>query len=111
MATPITKTPEILIKLPIQAFLPCYRPLLKDEIPNIIDNLAPIPVDVDFLWGGRDSGKSRHIAQQLLKSCLELTYFRCVLVRKVFNTIKDSQWQLLKDVAEEWKIDHLFQFK
>jgi PBSX family phage terminase large subunit len=68
-------------------------------------------VDVDFLWGGRDSGKSRHIAQQLLVSCLQLTYFRCVLVRKVFNTIKDSQWQLLKDVAEEWKIDHLFQFK
>jgi phage terminase large subunit len=40
-----------------------------------------------------------------------LPYFRCVLVRKVFNTIKDSQWQLLKDIAEEWGVDHLFQFK
>lgn len=37
-------------------------------------------------------------------------YFRCVLVRKVFNTIKDSQWQLIKDICEEWKVDHLFQF-
>lgn len=70
-----------------------------------------VPVDIDFLWGGRDSGKSRHIAQQLLFTCLDASYFRCVLVRKVFNTIKDSQYQLLKDVAEEWQIDHLFQFK
>lgn len=99
------------MELPIQAFLPCYRPLLTNEIPNIIDELHPIHVDIDFLWGGRDSGKSRHIAEQLLVDCMRLTYFRCVLVRKVFNTIKDSQWQLLKDIAEEWGVDHLFQFK
>lgn len=48
---------------------------------------------------------------RLLDACMSLPYFRCVLVRKVFNTIKDSQWQLLKDVAEEWGVDHLFQFK
>lgn len=47
---------------------------------------------------------------ELLLSCMELPYFRCVLVRKVFNTIKDSQWQVLKDVAEEWGVDHLFTF-
>lgn len=98
------------INLPIQAFLPCYRHLLKNDIPNPANQLAPIQIDIDFLWGGRDSGKSRHIAEQLLVDCLQSGYFRCVLVRKVFNTIKDSQWQLLKDIAEEWRIDHLFTF-
>lgn len=87
------------VEVPIEAFLPSYRHLLKSN------------VDLNFLWGGRDSGKTRHIAMQLLILCLSLPYFRCVLIRKVFNTIKDSQWQQIKDVAVEWGIDHLFTFK
>jgi phage terminase large subunit len=94
-------------------FLPCYRHLLKNEVEVIspVEELAPVPIDIEFLWGGRDSGKSRHIVQQLIYDCLRLPYFRCVLVRKVFNTIKESQWQLIKDVCEEWGVDHLFSFK
>lgn len=86
------------IKIPKKAFLPCYQHLLNSA------------ADIDFLWGGRDSGKSRHIAQQLIVDCLRLPYFRCVLVRKVFNTIKDSQWQLIKDVVDEWGLSSLFDF-
>lgn len=108
--------PLVEVQLPEDVFLPCYKHLVVDEqgalveIPNLLDDLAPEP-DIDFLWGGRDSGKTRHIAMQLLIDCLTKSYFRCVLVRKVFNTIKDSQWQQLKDVANEWGIDHLFTFK
>ena len=80
-------------------FLPCYQHLLDKEF-----------FDIDFMYGGRDSGKSRHIAMMLLLECLSAKYFRCVLIRKVKDTLKDSQWQMLKDVAEEWKIDHLFSF-
>jgi phage terminase large subunit len=79
-------------------YLPVYRPLL--------DSLT----DIDFLWGGRDSGKTRHIAMQMVADCLSLPYFRCVLVRKVFNTIKESQWQVIKDVVEEWGLEELFTF-
>ena len=86
------------INLPKEAFLPCYRHL------HINNN------DIDFLYGGRDSGKSRYVASKLLVDCLRSKYFRCVLARKVFNTIKESQWQTIKDVAEYWKIDHLFTF-
>src|SRR6478735_1723625 len=103
-----TQQAAIQINLPIDVFLPCYQHLVT--VPSISDKLLPEP-DIDFLWGGRDSGKTRHIAMQLLLSCLSLPYFRCILVRKVANTIKDSQWQQLKDVAEEWKVDHLFNFK
>lgn len=109
-------TPLAEINIPEDAFLDCYKHLVVDaqgrllEIPTIAQQLTREP-DIDFLWGGRDSGKTRHIAMQLLIDCLTLPYFRCVLVRKVFNTIKDSQWQQLKDIAKEWEIDHLFTFK
>jgi phage terminase large subunit len=86
------------VNIPKRAFLPVYHHLLNSD------------TDIDFLWGGRDSGKSAHIARQLIMDCLRLPYFRCVLVRKVFNTVKDSQWQLIKDVVEEWGLNDLFTF-
>jgi phage terminase large subunit len=86
------------VNIPKKAFLPVYHHLLNST------------ADIDFLWGGRDSGKSAHIARQLIMDCLRLPYFRCVLVRKVFNTVKDSQWQLIKDVVEEWGLQELFTF-
>jgi hypothetical protein len=86
------------INLPREAFLPAYR------------HLHNSPFDIDLLWGGRDSGKSRFIASRLLVDCLRSDYFRCGLFRKVYNTIRESQWQTLKDVAEYWRIDHLFDF-
>jgi PBSX family phage terminase large subunit len=89
---------ELVIDIPRKAFLPCYHHLLESKS------------DIDFLWGGRDSGKSRFIASILIVACLNLPYFRCVLVRKVFNTIKESQWQMIKDIATAWGVDHLFSF-
>lgn len=89
---------DVEVIIPRKAFLPCYHHLIESQS------------DIDFLWGGRDSGKSRFIASILIKTCLELSYFRCVLVRKVFNTIKESQWQMIKDVATTWGVDHLFTF-
>jgi len=86
------------IDIPRKAFLPVYHYLLDSD------------ADIDFLWGGRDSGKSAHIARQLIVDCLRLPYFRCVLVRKVFNTIKDSQWQLIKDIVTDWGLQDLFIF-
>jgi PBSX family phage terminase large subunit len=88
-----------LIDVDEDVFLECYRHLLHSEC------------DIHFLWGGRDSGKSVFIAQKLLLECLSAKYFRCILIRKVHESIKDSQWQLLKDWAVEWGIDHLFNFK
>jgi len=86
------------VSIPLKAFLPVYQPLLKSN------------ADIDFLWGGRDSGKTAHIARQLIYECMHLPYFRCVLARKVFNTIKESQWQMIKDICISWGVDHLFTF-
>jgi PBSX family phage terminase large subunit len=92
--------PVVEVDIDDEVFLPRYRHLVHSESL----------FDIDFLYGGRDSGKSHFIAQMLVVSCLSLPYFRCVLARKVFNTIKESQWQLIKDICEQWGVSHLFKF-
>lgn len=79
-------------------FLPVYKPLRETDAV------------IKFLYGGRDSGKSRDIAQRKILQCLQNDYFRCVLIKKTKSSIKDSQWQMIKDVCEEWGIDHFFDF-
>jgi phage terminase large subunit len=80
-------------------FLPVYKPLQTTE------------AKLKFIYGGRDSGKSRDIAQRKIIDCLSKSFFRCILIKKTFNSIKDSQWQLIKDICEEWNIESLFEFK
>ena len=97
--TDILSTDEVEIEIDQDLFLDCYYHLLEDNT-----------IDIEFVWGGRDSGKSQHVAQQLEKECLELDYFRCVLIKKTHESIKDSQWQTIKDICEEWELDDYFRF-
>lgn len=90
---------DITVNIPKKAFLPCYWHLLNSD------------AHIDFYWGGRDSGKSQDIAQQLIKDCLRLPYFKCLLIKKTHNTIQESQWETIKNICEAWGIDHLFKFK
>lgn len=89
----------VTLEIDEEVFLEPYRPLLHSA------------ADVNFLWGGRDSGKSVFIAQHLLLECLGAKYFRGILVKKTYESIKDSQWQLLYDWAVKWNIDQFFTFK
>lgn len=63
-----------------------------------------------FLWGGRDSGKSVAARRKLIIRCLNSEYFRFVLIRKTFNSIKDSQFQGLKDDITNMGLSELFEF-
>lgn len=90
--------PEIEINIDPDLFLPVYSHLLESDY------------NIEFLYGSRDSGKSRNVAQILVKKCLEDEYFFCPLIRKVFNTVKDSQWQMIKTVIEEWGLEQFFDF-
>lgn len=89
----------IKFKIPRKAFLKAYQHLLNSD------------ANINFIWGGRDSGKSHFIAQRLILKCLMAPYFRCLLIKKTFNTIQESQWQTIKDICDDWGISHLFTFK
>lgn len=93
--------PEINITIAKTKFLPCYWHLLDDEGGVF---------DIDFILGSRDSGKSRHVAMQLIVDCLRLPVFRCILIRKILNTIRDSQYSLIQSIIEEWGLQSLFKF-
>jgi len=88
----------VVININEDVFIPAYRHLLESDC------------DINFLWGGRDSGKSHFVASKLLMDCLKNEYFRCILIKKTHESIKDSQWQMIKDIAESWGVSHLFDF-
>ena len=87
---------EIEVEIPRSVFLPLYAPLIHH------------PVDVEILWGGRDSGKSHFIAQHLIAMCMGEQYFRCVLIKKTYESIRDSQYQTLKEIIDQWGLSNLF---
>ena len=64
-----------------------------------------------LLWGGRGSSKSNFAAKKLIYSCLSQKYFRYILIRNTYGTIKDSQYQTIKDIIYEWGLQSLFKFK
>ena len=83
-----------------EKFLPIYRDLiLSDEV-----------FDIDFLYGGRDGGRTRQIVQMGILACLADNRFRGLLIRKVFNTIGESMVGMFRIVVEDWGISHLFNF-
>jgi len=92
---------DINITISKSKFLPCYHHLLNDD-----DGVY----DLEFLYGSRDSGKSRQVAMKLILECLGSKVFRLLLIRKVLNTVRDSQYSLIQSIIEEWKIEHLFKF-
>lgn len=62
------------------------------------------------MYGGRGSSKSDFTAKKLIYDCLRLPYFRYLLIRKVFATVKNSQWQTIYDIVHELGLQQLFTF-
>lgn len=81
-------------------FVPCYHHLLDDQ-----------HFDIEFVWGGRDSGKSQHVGMQLSFESITKPNFRCILIKKTYESIKDSQWQTIKDITDDYDIESHFTFR
>ena len=89
---------NIEIDFDYNVFLSKYRPYADSD------------ADIIILWGGRDSGKSHYVAQWLIKKCLQEDYFKCILSRKIQDTVRDSQFQTIKDIVYDWGLENEFQF-
>lgn len=61
--------------------------------------------------GGRGSSKSDATAKKLIYRCLSENYFRYILIRNVYGTIKDSSYQTIKDIIYDLGLQDLFEFK
>lgn len=77
-------------------FNPVYLPLFYDTNRYRI------------LYGGRDSGKSDFVAQFFLISALKDKFFRGLLIRKFYDSIRASQFQTLIDYIRLWDLHPYF---
>jgi len=75
-----------------------FKPLLNDESRYL--NLV----------GGRGSSKTDLVAKLLIYRCLIENYFRYILIRKTYRTIKESQYRTIKDLVYELGLNRFFRF-
>lgn len=76
-----------------------YKPLLYDDVHFI-----------KLLYGSRSSAKSDFAVLRKLQRCLTMTYFKCLMTRKVSKAVKKSIYDKVRSVAKRHNIDHLFSF-
>lgn len=64
-----------------------------------------------IMYGGRGSSKSNFEAKKLIYRCLSEDYFRHILIRNTYATIKDSSYQTIKDIIFDLGLENMFVFK
>src|SRR3954462_2726147 len=90
----------------MRVILPPWRKTINESFIPLVQNTDRYLI----LYGGRGSSKSIFAAKKLIWRCLKEPYFRYILYRKTYNTIKDSQFQTIKDIVYEWGLQDLFVF-
>lgn len=58
----------------------------------------------EVYYGGAGSGKSVFLTQKLIYKYLKYPNRKCLVIRKVQNTIKDSVFALFKSILSEWQL-------
>lgn len=89
---------EIEIEFDDDIFLDVYKEINESD------------ASIKLFYGGRDSGKSYNIAATLIKLCLDRPYFKCILIRKKYTAIRESQYELLKSFVDKHGLSDLFVF-
>ncbi|MDF2381335.1 PBSX family phage terminase large subunit [Nostoc ellipsosporum NOK] len=90
---------EVDIEIDESVYLECYRHLLQDD-----------DIDIELVWGGRDSGKSHFIGQKCTDDAISLSYYRCILIKETHEAIKDAQYTMLEEIVDDWGLEQLFRF-
>jgi len=90
----------------MKIILPPWNKIINETFIPLTDNEDRYLI----CWGGRGSSKSLFAAKKLIYRCLNEHYFRYILYRKTFNTIKDSQFQTIKDIVYDWGLEQFFIF-
>lgn len=82
------------------------RMKLNDHFYNFISNWN---YKFYFLVGGYGSSKSYHVAVKIITKLLQEKR-KALVVREVFDTLRDSCYDLFMDVSEAMGVDHLLTF-
>ena len=80
------------------------------NISSSIFNKAYFPYLQDYshrfnvFYGGAGSGKSVFVAQKMIFKYLKFSNRKCLVIRKVGNTLRDSIFALFKSVLGDWQL-------
>lgn len=58
----------------------------------------------NIFYGGAGSGKSHFVFQKMIFKYLKYGNRKCLVVRKVSNTLRDSCFALVKSILSDWKL-------
>jgi phage terminase large subunit len=83
---------------------PGYNPVFKDFLQNWDKQYR-----YQILYGGAGSSKSYHTAMKIISRIRSESPHRFLVVRKVASTMRQSVFQLLKQIIYDWNIEDEFQ--
>lgn len=86
--------------------LPHFSEVVNPPFADVFDNRDRYIL----LWGGRGSGKTHAATCKIVYMMLTEPYFKGILVRKVYDTIKESQFDSIRQTIVEWGLESLFKF-
>lgn len=92
------KPTQYIIEFAEENIIPPYRPLIFGEYKD--KNLF-------IIFGSRNSAKSHFVAQKIILDALTKPNYRCLLVRKVLDTVRGSQYQKIIDLIEQYQLDKI----
>lgn len=87
--------------------LPDFAETVNPPFEGLFDSRARFIL----LWGGRGSGKTHGAVMLIIYRMLTEDYFKGILIRKVYDTIKESQFDSIKQTVESLGLSSLFSFK
>jgi len=89
----MAKTPLTKFKISKKMFNPSYLPSLEEYSHRF-----------NVFYGGAGSGKSQFVIQKLIYKYLKYENRKCLVVRKVDNTLRMSIFALFKSILADWNL-------
>lgn len=91
---------EIKVKINKKIFNDVYYPHLQEYDKRF-----------NIYYGGGGSGKSNFVVQKMIYKYLKFSNRKCLVVRKVGNTLRDSIYALFKSVISDWGLYDSVEFR
>lgn len=86
--------------------MPPLNITIKKDVFNeaYLPQLQNYSTRVNVYYGGAGSGKSHFVVQKMIMKYLEFSNRKCLVIRKVGNSLRDSIYELFKTVLSDWHI-------
>lgn len=75
----------------------CFNAAYLPQLENYKDRF-------NVFYGGAGSGKSHFVFQKMILKYLKYQNRKCLVVRKVSNTLRDSCFALVKSILSDWQL-------